>query len=148
MKRDDATKGDATVDDAKLQELARTLGTRAAERLDVERTAKAVIERLRTEPRAEVWVWVRPAWLRIAAAVVVLVGAGAIALEMRTTPTSEPARVAAAGELGDLSAEQLRQVLDAVGQPDEQQQTVSAQEVGLEQLTAPQLRALLEALEG
>jgi hypothetical protein len=143
------TEDDAMLNDAKLQELAQKLGARAAERLDVERTARAVVERLRTEPRAEVWVWIRPAWLRIAAAVVVLVGAGAVALEMRTPPTSKPARVAAAGELGDLSAEQLREVLEVVGQPEgEQQQTVSAQEVGLEQLTAPQLRALLEALEG
>jgi hypothetical protein len=142
------TKDDATLHDAKLQELAQKVGARAAERLDVERTAKAVVERLRTEPRAEVWVWIRPAWLRIAAAVVILLGAGTIALEMRTSPASGPAPVAAGGELGDLSAEQLREVLDAVGQPEGEQQTVSAQEVGLEQLTAPQLRALLESLEG
>ncbi|HVH68905.1 MAG TPA: hypothetical protein VM716_13635 [Gemmatimonadales bacterium] len=138
---------DATVHDAKLQELAQRLGNRAAERLDVERTATAVVERLRTEPRAEVWVWMQPAWLRVAAAIVLVVGAGAVALETRTKiATPEP--VAAAGaELRDLSTEQLRYVLESVGQPDGEQ-AVSAQEVGLEQLSEPQLRALLESLEG
>ena len=45
---------DATLHDAKLQEVARRLGAHAAERLDVERTAQAVVARLRTEPRAQV----------------------------------------------------------------------------------------------
>src|SRR2546429_8325117 len=69
---------DATLHDDKLQEVARRLGARAAERLDVERTAQAVVARLRTEPRAEIRVlgWIRPAWLRIAAVLVVVVGAG------------------------------------------------------------------------
>src|SRR5947208_2629314 len=63
---------DVTLHDDKLQEVARRLGARAAERLDVERTAEAVVARLRTEPRAEVRVlgWIQPAWLRIAAVLV------------------------------------------------------------------------------
>src|SRR2546425_5599361 len=69
---------DATLHDAKLQEVAQRLGARAAERLDVERTAQAVVARLRTEPRAEIRVlgWIRPAWLRIAAVLGLRVGAG------------------------------------------------------------------------
>jgi len=41
-------------------------------------------------------------------------------------------------------------VLNAVGQSGEgsEQQALSAQDVGLEDLSAPQLRALLESLEG
>src|SRR5207247_3705514 len=71
---------DATLQDDKLQEVARRLGARAAERLDVEGTAQAVVARLRTEPRAEIRVlgWIRPAWLRIAAMLVLVVGAGAV----------------------------------------------------------------------
>ncbi|HKW40903.1 MAG TPA: hypothetical protein VJN39_06620 [Gemmatimonadales bacterium] len=145
--KDDARNDDARLDDAALQEVAQRLGVRAAERLDVERAATAVVQRLRTEPRAEVWVWIQPAWLRVAAAVVLLVGAGVVALEMRSKMLAPVSVTAAAGELRDLSAGQLREVLEAVGQPDEEQ-TVSAQEVGLEQLSASQLRALLESLEG
>ena len=145
--KDDARNDDARLDDAALQEVAQRLGVRAAERLDVERAATAVVQRLRTEPRAEVWVWIQPAWLRVAAAVVLLVGAGVVALEMRSKMLAPVSVTAAAGELRDLSAGQLREVLEAVGQPDEEQ-TVSTQEVGLDQLSASQLRALLESLEG
>jgi len=144
---------DATLHDAKLQEVARRLGARAAERLDVERTAQAVVARLRTEPRAQVRVlgWIRPAWLRIAAAVVLLVGAGVVALNVRIPPHTTPVPGATVGgELGELSGDELREVLNAVGQSGEgsEQQALSAQDVGLEDLSAPQLRALLESLEG
>ncbi len=144
---------DATLHDAKLQEVARRLGAHAAERLDVERTAQAVVARLRTEPRAQVRVlgWIRPAWLRIAAAVVLLVGAGVVALNVRIPPHTTPVPGATVGgELGELSRDELREVLQAVGQSGEgsEQQAVSAQDVGLEELSAPQLRALLESLEG
>jgi uncharacterized protein YlxW (UPF0749 family) len=138
-------------DDAKLQDVARLLGARAAERLDVERTAQAVVARLRTEPRAQLRVlgWIRPAWLRIAAALVMVVGAGVVALNVRTPSftTSLPA-VSTGGDLSELSGDELRAVLDELGQAGGEPQAVSAQDVGLEDLSAPQLRALLESLEG
>ena len=142
---------DATLHDAKLQEVARRLGAHAAERLDVERTAQAVVARLRTEPRAQVRVlgWIRPAWLRIAAAVVLLVGAGVVALNVRIPPHTTPVPGATVGgELGELSGAELRVVLEALGQPGGEPQAVSAQDVGLEDLSALELRALLESLEG
>jgi len=142
---------DATLQDDKLQEVARRLGARAAERLDVEGTAQAVVARLRTEPRAEIRVlgWIRPAWLRIAAMLVIVVGAGVVALNVRTSPHTTPLSAASAGgELSELSGEELRVVLEALGQPGSEAQAVSAQDVGLEDLSAPQLRALLESLGG
>ena len=142
---------DATLQDDKLQEVARRLGARAAERLDVEGTAQAVVARLRTEPRAEIRVlgWIRPAWLRIAAMLVIVVGAGVVALNVRTSPHTTPLPAASAGgELSELSGEELRVVLEALGQPGSEAQAVSAQDVGLEDLSAPQLRALLESLGG
>src|SRR5690348_13477340 len=145
---DDANESDATLHDAKLQEVAQRLGARAAERLDLERTAQAVVARLRAEPRAASgrWTWIQPAWLRIAAAVVIVVGAGGIARSLLRDRT--PAAVAAAGtELNDLSPEQLRAVLDAVEHP-ATEETISAQDVSLDDLSAPQLRALLRSLEG
>jgi hypothetical protein len=141
---------DATLHD-KLQEVARRLGARAADRLDVERTAQAVVARLRTEPRADVRVlgWIRPAWLRIAALLVIVVGAGVVVRSLWHKQPTATALVAAAGaELNDLSAEQLRQVLEAVGQPGEEYEAVSSQDVSLDDLSALELRALLESLEG
>ena len=142
---------DAPLDDGKLQEVARRLGARAADRLDVERTAQAVVTRLRTEPRADIRVLgpIRPAWLRIAAAVVLLVGAGVVALNVRVPLFTTPVPAAtASGELSELSGDELRAVLEAVGQPGGEQQEVSPQDLSLEDLSAPQLRALLESLEG
>jgi hypothetical protein len=139
--------------DAKLQELAQRLGARAAERLDVERTAQAVVTRLRTEPRADIRVLgvIRPAWLRIAALLVMVVGAGVVVRSLWHRQPTATALVAAAGagaELNDLSPDQLRQVLEAVGQPGEEYETVSWQDVSLDDLSALELRALLESLEG
>jgi hypothetical protein len=142
---------DPTLDDGKLQEVARRLGARAADRLDVERTAQAVVTRLRTEPRADIRVLgrIRPAWLRIAAALVLLVGAGVVALNVRVPLFMTPVPAAtASGELSELSGDELRAVLEAVGQAGGEQQEVSPQDLSLEDLSAPQLRALLESLEG
>ena len=142
---------DATLHDDKLQEVARRLGTRAAERLDVERTAQAVVERLRTEPRAEVRVlgWIQPAWLRIAAVLLLLVGAGVVALNVRgPQPTTPLPPASAGGELSELSGDELRIVLAALQEPSAERQGVSPQDVGLEDLSALELRALLEWLEG
>ena len=144
---------DATLHDAKLQEVARRLGAGAAERLDVERTAQAVVARLRTEPRAEIRVlgWIRPAWLRIAALFVIVVGAGVVALNVRIPRLIPPVPPATAGgELSDLSGDELREILESVGKlgGGGEQQAVSAQDVGLDELSASQLRALLESLGG
>ena len=127
---------DATVHDAKLREVARRLGARAAERLDVERTAQAVVGRLRTDPRAEVRVlgWIRPGWLRIAALLVMVVGAGVVAVNVRIPGVMPPVPSAtAAGELSELSGDELREVLESVAQLGGEQQAVSAQDVGLEE---------------
>jgi hypothetical protein len=142
---------DATLHDDKLQEVARHLGARAAERLDVERTAHVVVERLRTEPRADVRVlgWIQPAWLRIAAVLLLLIGASLVALNVRSPQrtTSQPP-ASAGGELSELSGDELRVVLEGLREPGAERQGVSPQDVGLEDLSAPQLRALLESLEG
>jgi len=140
------------VNDAALRELAQRLGSGAAARLDVERTAQAVVARLRREPRATAarWLWRQPAWLRVAAAVVILVGAGLVVRGGGGSPTSRDAAPVEPGaaELNELSAEQLQEVLQTVGHPAGGQESVLSQDVGLEELNAPELRALLESLEG
>ena len=138
--------------DATLRELAQRLGARAAERLDVERTARAVVTRLREEPRAARRAWLQPAWLRIAAAAVVVLGVALVVRSSSRPPLSSRQGVGfvepAEAELNDLSAVQLRDVLQTVEQGAADQEAVSAQDVGLEDLSTPQLRALLESLEG
>ena len=146
MKYDDADLNDAT-----LRELAQRLGRRAAEQLDADRTAEGVLQRLRAAPRGTArWrIGIAPQWLRIAAAVVALVGAG---VALRSAALWRRHGVAAVepttGELNDLSPEQLRAVLKLVEQPAEPPAPMAAQDAGLEELTAPQLRALLASLEG
>lgn len=144
-------KDDATFHDAKLQELAQRLGTRAAERLDVERTAQAVVARLHEEARAPARppVWNQPAWLTIAAALVGVVGAGVVARGVWPARSGVALPVETV-DLTDMSAPQLRELLRSVEQPGDgggAPDPVSSQDVGLEDLSAAQLRALLAALE-
>ena len=137
---------DGTLHDPELEELARRLGASAAERLDVERTAAAVVTRLRAERQAprRVWAGLPAGWLRIAAALVVLAGAGLVARALRAPRSAVPH--AEAVDLGDLSSDQLRELLNTIDQPG-LQEPVSAQDVGLEDLTPQQLRTLLASLE-
>ena len=145
-------KDDATFHDAKLQELAQRLGTRAAERLDVERAAQAVVARLREERRAPLrgtWTWRRPAWLKIAAALVVVVGAGVVARGVWPARPGVTLPVETV-DLSDMSAPQLRELLRSVEQPGDEggaAEPVWSQDVGLEDLSPAQLRALLASME-
>src|SRR5574341_1395694 len=136
---------DATSHDAKLHELAARIGEQAAARLDVERTAQAVVARLRERSSAVTPAWARPAWWRIAAAVVVLLGGGLVARDLLRSPAVVDHYVAE--DLTDLSAEDLRQILASldetlIASPE------AAAEAGLEDLTEQQLREVLRSLEG
>ena len=66
------------MNDEKLENLAKRLGGGAAARLDVDATARKVVERLREQPVRRL-VWVQQTWLRIAAALVIVLG-GAVAV--------------------------------------------------------------------
>ena len=135
------------IEDPRLQELARKLGVRAAERLDVERTTLAVLSQLQQAKRQRTWlVWTQVAWVRAAAMVVLLVGIGVVmqprAASVRTAWDEPPA-----GAVQELSADQLNRMLDELDQPVDI--TVPAPEdAGLEDLSEPQLRTLLQSLEG
>ncbi len=139
--------------DERLQALARRLGAGAAQRLDIERTAAAVVRRLREQaPATPAW-WLRPVWLRVAAAVVLMLGASVV---YRGTARRAPAVPAVAWPpdegLRDLTSDQLRVLLQSLDQPIlpvlEEEGLVSSQETGLEDLSSTQLRELLNSLEG
>jgi hypothetical protein len=136
------------MDDAALRGLAQRLGAAAAERMDVERAAVAVLARLREERQAPRRPWARlsASLLRIAAALV-LVGGASIVARGIWPPASGVAPQVETIDLGELSPAQLREVLQSLDQPGAQE-PVPAQDVGLEDLTPQQLRTLLASLEG
>ncbi len=136
-------------DDARLESLAKRLGDKAAERLDLETTARNVVERLREQPVRRT-VWIHETWLRIAAAVVILVG-GAFALSQVWSSSESGDHIAhlVADDLSDLSTDELQAVLasfdelvtnDSVAVPESRND--------LRELDAQQLRAVLRSLEG
>jgi hypothetical protein len=150
VKRDD-------IGDQELHELARRLGARAAERLDVDRTARAVLARLADE-RARArkrFIGLPPVSLRIAAGLVLVIGASALlrtvgrhpAATYTATVTTDAGAGAGGVNLNDLSDEELREVLGTFDQSLDQE-PVAATDAGLEDLTAPELRRLLRSLGG
>ena len=143
----DARNGDATNGDARLEGLAKRLGASAAERLDVEATARKVLAGLREQPTTR-RAWIEVHWLKIAAAIVLLIGGG-IAVR-RIVPIgsgTEQHSHLVADDLGDLSADELKDVLD---QFDEIVGSASLMldSSDLRELDAQQLRAVLRSLEG
>lgn len=126
----------------KLIQAAQQLGGREAERLDVEATAQKVIERLRQEP-ARRTVWIQSAWLRIAAALVIVIGG---ALTVRGMwPTGTPDNHAThliADDLRDLSTDELRTLLASLDQIVDES-VVPDSTSDLQELDAQQLRELL-----
>ncbi len=135
------------IEDPKLQELARKLGVRAAEQLDVEGIVQSVLHQLRQPRRERTWlVWTQVAWVRAAAMVVLLVGIGFLMQSpnesVRTAWDDPPV-----GAVQDLSADQLTRVLDELDQPVDVS-VPAPEDAGLEDLSEPQLRALLKSLEG
>lgn len=134
-------------EDAKLHEQARHLGAVAADRLDVDRIAALVVERLRSEPaRTSGPSWIQPAWLRIAAAMLVLVGGGLVLRQVWSPTTTHRAHFVT-DDLTDLTADQLRDVLNTLDETLDLGST-TLPEADLEDLDAQQLRAVLRSLEG
>lgn len=135
------------MNEQELLPLARKLGAARAERVDVERIVRGVAAGLREQPQSRrVW-WIRPAILRVAAAAMLLLGAGLI----------WRGRVQPAGpvhpdhyifeDLNGLSSDQLRDVLTTLDQTLQVGGDVPADE-DLNDLSPAQLRAVLESIEG
>lgn len=138
---------DANLQDAKLHEAAQRLGAQAAERLDVEATARGVLERLRAEPRAEGWMWRGPVWLRVAAALLVLAG-GAILARNTLQPPATPLAISSGADLSGLSPAELQELLAGMDQTLNPAVSQADSFDDLDGLTEEQVRAVLESLEG
>ncbi len=136
-------------EDAKLHAAAKRLGAAAAEKLDVDRIAAVVGERLRSEPaRATRPAWIQPTWLRIAAAVLVLVlVGGGLVMRHVWSPTATHGAHFVTDDLTDLTADQLRDVLSTLDETLDLGST-TLPEADLEDLDAQQLQAVLRSLEG
>ena len=138
-------------EDAKLHDAARRLGAAAADKLDVDRIAAAVVERLRSEPTRAApprSAWIQPTWLRIAAVVLVIVGGGVV-LRQVWSPTMTHGAHFVTDDLTDLSADQLRDVLTTLDETlDLGKGSTTIPDADLEDLDAQQLRAVLRSLEG
>jgi hypothetical protein len=141
------------VHDEALRQVARRLGAEAADRLDVEQTAQAVVARLRAgdAPARSPIRWMQPAWMRAAAGVVLIIGAGLLVYRrLRLPPETgdvRPIAVASAGEFEDFTSGQLRDVLDGLDGTVETTPTVHASDAGVEDLSETQLQSLLKAME-
>jgi len=131
------------VNEHELERLAQQLGHRAAERLDVEATARAVVERLREPVKQEGWT--PREWLRVAAVVALLLGAG-IALQRVGTPGTPVAAAYGLEDLRELTTAELEQVLATLDRTLSADES-DAGEVNLENLTPAQLQALLQSME-
>ena len=127
-----------------MERLAERLGERAAQRLDIEATARAVVERLREQPVRRIG-WTPPEWLRVAAVVALLLGAGVVLDRIITPGNSAPASYGLE-DLQELTTAELEQVLatlDRTLSVDEE----DAPDGNLDALTPEQLESLLRSLE-
>jgi hypothetical protein len=141
------------IDETRLENLAKQLGARAAERLNVQATAQQIVARLREQPVERRPFWIQQTWLRIAAALVLVVGGSAIGLQLLPRHGSvagvnaHPAHLIA-DDLNDLTADQLRDVLSSMDQIVSTDSVVAPENNDLHELNAQQLRAMLRSLEG
>jgi len=104
----------------KLAAAVRALDARAAAhaaRVSPDHVASRVLERLRREGAVDsrIW-WMRPATLRAAAAVVLLVGAGWTVSAIRQHSVQTAVRLPVSIPVDSLSAQQLEAVLKAAGE--------------------------------
>lgn len=138
------------MNEERLHDLARRLGAREAERLDVDATARAVLERLNRAGSATDRRWSGSTWLRVAAALVLLVGGVVLTREwLGPDPAGQVAAIPTGADLGALSSDQLEDLLDSLDRTlDLSAPAPDSSGTALDDLTADELRAMLRALEG
>lgn len=123
----------------RLEAIAKRLGDEAAERIDVEETARAVVSRLRAEDRPRVWI---PRFLQVAAVAVLVVGVGMFSLR---GGTSSELALAVPAALAELNQDELTEIYDSLDTTRPIGETLG---IGLSDLTESELDDLLQLMEG
>lgn len=134
------------MDERELEGMARMLGRKQAEALDLERVTRGVLERLRKEAapqRIRRAVWSLPLVLRLAAALALFLAGGVLFSSLPRGGAPE-AQLVTLPQLYELSEEEIAEVLDSLAF----EVPVSEQVVVLSDLNESELRELLRALEG
>jgi len=129
------------MNEEKLMQAAQQLGARAAARIDVDATARKVVERLREQPVRRT-MWIRQSWVRIAATVIVLVGGVLWFAPGRGPEARQDGAHLVADDLGDLSTDELRSLLTSLDQILDER-VLSDSTADLPELDTQQLRELL-----
>lgn len=125
-----------------LVRLARRLGEREAAGVDAQKTAWAVLARLRREPARQAWrARMRPVRLAAAASVILAVGLGI--RELARPGTAE--EVVVPVEFAELPDDVLQEVLDSLSLDAPVSELVP---VALNDLSESELTVLLETMEG
>jgi hypothetical protein len=106
-----------------------------------------VVARLREQPVRRI-AWVQQGWLRIAAALVIVLG-GTVAIRQSLVHRDVHVAHFVADDLNDLSADELRDVLTSFDELiSSDSVAVPEGSTDLHELDAQQLRAVLRSLEG
>ena len=132
------------MDDKTLERIASRLGDEAAERIDVEATARAVLERLRSEPERVPW-WRQVRVIQAAAAAVVILAAGLLVFNRGGDEVEFLGGEVVPVAIESLSADELEEVVDSLFFEAPVYEQVA---IGLQDLDESQLVELLDLMEG
>jgi hypothetical protein len=137
------------MDDHKIEQVARRLGARAGDRLDVEAVAAGVVARLRGDrtaaPGPARLRWNATVVLRAAAAVAVLAVGGLVARDALKGGGTRAAPAVEAPILSSLSSDELEEVFDSLAVEAPVHEFAAS---GLQSLNETQLQELLQQMEG
>jgi len=144
---DDTMPSGSEPDDARLRALAALLGAQAAQRIDADLVARRVVERLRRPvavPLPRRVHRVVPVWLRLAAVLMVLAGAGVAARALLLHPA--PLTQFVTADLAGLDVDELSELLSTLDQTLSEARDPAPG--GLDELDVDQLDRVLRGLDG
>lgn len=133
-----------TMDERRIEQLARHLGDDRGNGVDPDAMAEAVVARLRSHANRERRWAIEFKVLRAAAAIILIVGSGLVLNEARQQP-SGPSSFGVPVALEGLGTNELEQVLDSLDYEAPTSELVAS---GLNDLSESELQELLATMEG